>query len=168
MAGGCGSGRACARLSVAFKAAREREGSAGCRWRAALKAGRGQRRGQVRGRACLSQRRRRGAPLMASRGAARGKGRAAAVMEWEGGSAGERASEHSRPGIEHGGSGAARHRGRGTAASARALKCLRARAEQRVSEGEGEGREKRVEGEGKCQCFDLIQTQNFQLKLENF
>jgi len=74
--------------------------------------------------------------LMASRGAARGKGRAAAVMEWEGGSAGERAGEHSRPGIEHGGSGAARHRGRGTAASARALKCLRARAEQRVSEGE--------------------------------
>ena len=64
--------RACARLSLAFKAAREREGSAGCRWRAALKAGRGQRRGQVRGRACLSQRRRRGAPLMASRGAARG------------------------------------------------------------------------------------------------
>ena len=40
---------------------------------------------------------------MASRGAARGKGRAAAVMEWEGGSAGERAGEHSRPGIEHGG-----------------------------------------------------------------
>ena len=71
-----------------------------------------------------------------------GKGRAAAVMEWEGGSAGERASEHSRPGIDHGGSGAARHRGRGTAASARALKCLRARAEQRVSEGEREGREK--------------------------
>ena len=33
--------RACARLSVAFKAAREREGSAGCRWRAALKVGRG-------------------------------------------------------------------------------------------------------------------------------
>ena len=33
--------RACARLSLAFKAAREREGSAGCRWRAALKAGRG-------------------------------------------------------------------------------------------------------------------------------
>ena len=78
---------------------------------------------------------------MASRGAARG-GRAATVMEWEGGSAGERASEHSRPGIEHGGSGAARHRGRGTAASARALKCLRARrAESQRGRGRGEREE---------------------------
>ena len=159
MAGGCGSGRACARLSVAFKAAREREGSAGCRWRAALKAGRGQRRGQVRGRACLSQRRRRGAPLMASRGAARG-GRAAAVMEWEGGSAGERAGEHSRPGIEHGGSGAARHARRAR------LPALRAGEGQRGREREGREKER---GEGKkSPLLDLVQTRIFQLKLEKF
>ena len=138
MAGGCGSGRACARLSLAFKAAREREGSAGCRWRAALKAGRGQRRGQVRGRACLSQRRRRGAPLMASRGAARGKGRAAAVMEWEGGSAGERAGEHSRPGIEHGG------RQRLSAAAGACAACLNACARRGgESAKERERREKK-------------------------
>ena len=78
---------------------------------------------------------------MASRGAARGTGRAAAVMEWEGGSAGERAGEHSRPGIEHGGSGAARHRGRGTAASARAQSRESARERER-----GERREWREKG----------------------
>ena len=166
MAGGCGFGRACARLSLAFKAAREREGSAGCRWRAALKAGRGQRRGQVRGRACLSQRRRRGAPLMASRGAARGKGRAAAVMEWEGGSAGERAGEHSRPAssmgaaAQRGTEGAARQR-----AHARSSACARAQSRESARE---RGERKRVERERICQRFDSIQTQNFQLKLEKF
>ena len=45
-------------------------GGLGCRWRAALKAGRGQRLGQVRGRARLALRRRRGAPCKPSRGAA--------------------------------------------------------------------------------------------------
>ena len=82
---------------------------------------------------------------MASRGAARGgEGRAAAVMEWEGGSAGERASEHSRPGIEHGGSGAARHRGRGTAASARAARSSAcARAERGGQRGRERGERKR-------------------------
>ena len=73
---------------------------------------------------------------------------------------------------QRGGSEAARQRQqRSEAASARALKCLRARAEQRgkVSGGERErGERKRVERERNCQRLDLIQTQNFQLKLENF
>jgi len=66
-------------------------------------------------------------------GRSEGGGRAAAVMEWEGGSAGERAGEHSRPGIEHGGSGAARHARRARVPALR---------QGRVSEGERERREK--------------------------
>ena len=85
------------------------------------------------------------------------RGRRAGGSAWPGacalergrrGVSGERAGEHSRPGIEHGGrqrlSAAARPRQRHSeAASARALKCLRARAEQRgkVSGGERERRE---------------------------
>ena len=83
--------------------------------------------------------------MMASRGAARGKGRAAAVMEWEGGSAGERAGEHSRPGIEHGG------RQRLSAAAGARAACLNACArrggesarEREKREKKGVEREKR-------------------------
>ena len=103
---------------------------------------------------------------MASRGAARGKGRAAAVMEWEGGSAGERAGEHSRPAssmgaaAQRGTEGVARQR-----AHARSSACARAQSRESARE---RGERKRVERERICQRFDLIQTQNFQLKLENF
>ena len=90
---------------------------------------------------------------MASRGAARGKGRAAAVMEWEGGSAGERAGEHSRPGIEHGGSGAR-------------VPALRAGEGQRGRERGKRERERR--GKEKSPLLDLVQTLIFQLKLEKF
>ena len=80
----------------------------------------------------------------------------------EGRSAARRAGEHSRPGIEHGGSGVASTR-------AGALECLRARREGRVSEVEREGREKGSgEREKKSPRFDLVQTRNFQLKLEKF
>ena len=103
MAGGCGSGRACARLSLAFKAAREREGNAGCRWRAALKAGRGQRRGQVRGRPVRAPRRRGGASPCSCRGVSvNGQGAAgtACALKWRGrqqrGTARQQGSEAAR------------------------------------------------------------------------
>ena len=68
-------------------------------------------------------------------------------------------SERSEPAV----SGAARH-------ARAALKCLRAQSrEGRVSEGEREEREEREKGSGernKSQRFDLVQTRNFQLKLE--
>ena len=93
-----------------------------------------------------------------------GAARTACALKWRGrqrrGTARQQGSEAAR----------ARQR-RSAAASARALKCLRARAEQRgkVSGGERErGERKRVERERNCQRLDLIQIQNFQLKLENF
>ena len=76
------------------------------------------------------------------------------------GVSGERAGEHSRPGIEHGGSGTARHarRARGPA--------LRAGEGQR---GRERGERKREWRERKeSPLFDLAKTRNFQLKLEKF
>ena len=81
----------------------------------------------------------------------------------EGRSAARRAGEHSRPGIEHGGSGAARHARRAR------LPTRARRAERGGSARERERRERKgVERENKSQRFDLVQTQDFQLKLEKF
>ena len=79
------------------------------------------------------------------------------------GVSGERAGEHSRPGIEHGG------RQRLSAAAGACAACTPARAE-------GESQRRRERGERKREwrerkespLFDLAKTRNFQLKLEKF
>ena len=113
------------------------KGVRGCRWRAALKA-----RPWAAARPGLL------VATAASRSAIDGKqgrseggGRAAAVMEWEGGSAGERAGEHSRPGIEHGGSGTARHARRARVPALRAGEGQRGR-ERGKRERERRGKKK--------------------------
>ena len=143
MAGGCGSGRACARLSLAFKAAREREGSAGVSVARSIEGRPWQRRGQVRGRPVRAPRRRGGASPCSCRGVSvNGQGAAgtACALKWRGrqrcGTARQQGSE---------------------AASARALKCLRARrARREVSGGEREEREREWREERKCQRFDSV------------
>ena len=154
MAGGCGSGRACARLSLAFKAAREREGSAGVSVARSIEGRPWQRRGQVRGRPVRAPRRRGGASPCSCRGVSvNGQGAAgmACALKWRGrqrrGTARQQGSEAAR----------ARQR-RSAAASARALKCLRARAEQGgKSAGERERREKES-GERKENVNGLTQS----------
>jgi len=79
----------------------------------------------------------------------------------EGRSAARRAGEHSRPGIEHGGSGAARH------AQARSSACARAEGGGSARERE-KGERKGVERESESQSFDLGFSQNFPWKLEKF
>ena len=91
-----------------------------------------------------------------------GAARTACALKWRGrqrrGTARQRGSE---------GAAAAQHGSERTRAQVPA----RARRAEREGQrgGERERRErKRVERERNCQRLDLIQTQNFQLKLENF
>ena len=160
MAGGCGSGRACARLSLAFKAAREREGSAGVAVVRSIEGRPWQRRGQVRGRPVRAPRRRGGASPCSCRGVSvNGQGAAgtACALKWRGrqwrGTAGQQGSEAAR----------ARQR-RSTAASARAtaFKCLRPRRQGRASGGERGEREREWREKTQGQLFDLAQTHDFQ------
>ena len=102
-------------------------GGLGCWWRAALKAGRGRWLGQVRGRARLSLRRRRGAPSKPSRGTAWRRRVAAAMGRGEGQRACKRGT-HGRQWPQR------QHRQRQGAASCSAM----AEAEE-----QSEGREKR-------------------------
>ncbi|KAG2565220.1 hypothetical protein PVAP13_7NG074951 [Panicum virgatum] len=141
MAGGCGSGRVCARLSLAFKAAREREGSAGVSVARSIEGRPWQRRGQVRGRPVRAPRRRGGASPCSCRGVSvNGQGAAgtACALKWRGrqqrGTARQQGSEAARA-----------WQRRSVAASARALKCLRARRAGREVSGGERGERKRVE-----------------------
>jgi len=81
------------------------------------------------------------------------------------GVSGERAGEHSRPGIEHGG------RQRLSAAAGARAACLNAcaRREGGSQRGRERGERKREWRERKeSPLFDLAKTRNFQLKLEKF
>ena len=119
---------------------------------------------QRHGRACWVPRRRRGASPSSCR-LRRARRLSGAQQDDVCAQVGESAA---RPG---GSAAAARQRGRGSGAARHAraaLKCLRVQSKEgRVSQREKrekeEWREKR-----KCQRFDLVQTQDLQLKLEKF
>ena len=147
-----------------FKANPGRKGRRfGGRWRAALMAGRGQRLGRCTAGtlgATAASRRVAECSSLAERSST--EQRAAGFDgTGEGRSAARRAGEHSRPGIEHGGSGATRH------ARARSSACARAEGGGSARERE-KGERKGVERESESQCFDLGFSQNFPWKLEKF
>jgi hypothetical protein len=118
---------------------------------------------QRHGRACWVPRRRRGASPSPCRLRRARRLSGAQQDDGTGEVSGGRAAGCSWPGSERQGSGAASARG------ARSSACSRAQSrEGRVSEREERERGVERERKKKCQRFDLVQTHDFQLKLEKF